>query len=132
MPLIRGFRNRMQPGSSCCIPHAPFTVARQLHCTPRNCTDGVYKDLTNMRVRTPWIEALRRRREEEEASSQGPAAATTPANPVPKAKKMSDSFHRVVRCLPKPHSNFAGGLTDVALGNTVSARSMASGQLPQC
>ena len=72
---------------------------RRFHATPAYNTDGVYRDLTNMRVRTPWVEALRQQREE----GSGPIkASSTPATPPVRdltPKKMSDSFHRVVRAI---------------------------------
>ena len=57
-------------------------------------TDGVYGDLTIMRVKTPWIEALKRQNLEKD----GNAAAILPRETQElRPKKMSDSFHKVVR-----------------------------------
>ena len=72
---------------------------RRFHATPVCRTDGVYKDLTNMRVRTPWVEALRKHKEEGYDPTK---TSTTPATPPDRdltPKKMSDSFHRVVRAI---------------------------------
>ena len=74
-----------------------FAVAtRQLHATSTRNTDGVYKDLTNMRVRTPWVEAWRKKQEEEKDPSKETTMPATPAERDLKPKRMSDSFHRVV------------------------------------
>lgn len=102
--IIRRSRQKMRPSPLCPFHCASFTVTRQLHCTPVHSTDGVYRDLTNMRVRTPWIEALRRKRKEEEASNEGPAVPPPSPSHVLKAKKMSDSFHRVVSWSSCPYS----------------------------
>lgn len=74
---------------------SPHNV-RQLHTTPCYRTDGVYQDLTNMRVRTPWIEALRRKRQEEVDPTKKSSTPVTPSDRDLGPKKMSDSFHRVV------------------------------------
>ena len=70
---------------------------RQLHTSPAYQTDGVYKDLTSMRVRTPWIEALRKQRDEGIDPTKKPNTPTTPPDRDLTPKKMSDSYHRVVR-----------------------------------
>ena len=132
VPQVRGCFQQTRQRPLCSSQYASFQVIRQLHCTPVHSTDGVYRDLTNMRVRTPWIEALRRQREGGEELNREPATTMTSGSHFIKAKKMSDSFHRVVRCSLDPHSNFTGSLTDVDLGDTISARSVASGQLSQC
>ena len=58
-------------------------------------TDGVYKALTEMRVRTPWIEALRQSRESSSPNSMSPPE---PVKPDLTPKRMSDSYFRCV-CL---------------------------------
>jgi acyl-coenzyme A thioesterase 9 len=70
---------------------------QQLHTSPAYHTDGVYKDLTSMRVRTPWIEALRKQREEGLGPTKKPNTPATPPDRDLKPKRMSDSYHRVVR-----------------------------------
>lgn len=55
-------------------------------------TEGVYKALTDMRVRTPWIEALRQR-ESDESPAKVAAEAVKP-NLTP--KRMKDSYFRFV------------------------------------
>ena len=74
----------------------PHPVIRRLHTTPAYSTDGVYRDLTDMRVRTPWIDALRRKREDGVDQTKELSTPTTPSNRDLKPKRMSDSFHRVV------------------------------------
>lgn len=68
-----------------------FQVLQQpFHTTQPQATDGVYKALTEMRIGTPWIEALRKSRE---------GSIGTPAEPVKPdltPKKMSDSFVKFV------------------------------------
>jgi len=50
-----------------------------------------------MRVRTPWVEALRKQREEGIDPTKKSSTPATPSDRDLKPKKMSDSFHRVVR-----------------------------------
>ncbi|KAI4104086.1 MAG: hypothetical protein LQ339_003939 [Xanthoria mediterranea] len=71
-------------------------VTRQLHLSPRWQTDGVFKELTEMRVRTPWIEALRKKEEEGIDPTQRSNTPATPPNRDLAPKSMSDSYHRVV------------------------------------
>ena len=62
-------------------------------------TDGVYHELTAMRVRTPWIEAFRK--QQAEGSTEGRIASpATAAKQENLPKKMSDSYHRIVRTEP--------------------------------
>lgn len=69
---------------------------RRFHVTPAPSTDGVYRDLTNMRVRTPWVEALRKQREEGSDSTGTSRTSATPMHRDLTPKRMSDSLHRVV------------------------------------
>ena len=70
------------------------TTPRQLFHTP-SCrqTDGVNAALTGMRVRTPWITALKRSRD---TGNQSAAAPTDPPKPDLTPKKMSDTFVKVI------------------------------------
>lgn len=52
-----------------------------------------------MRVRTPWIEALRKQREEGSDPTRTSSKPATPPDRDLTPKKMSDSFHRVVRAI---------------------------------
>jgi hypothetical protein len=86
-----------------CIGSAIRPVQRQYRyfSASSTCrTDGVYSELTAMRTRTPFIEALRR---EQECKSKGNVESVLPAHtsrpdPAPSLspKSMSDSYHRVV------------------------------------
>lgn len=61
-------------------------------------TDGVYSELTAMRTRTPFIEALRKEQERQNnADLSSPDHASMPDQaPSLSPKSMSDSYHRVV------------------------------------
>lgn len=75
-------------------------LARGFRRSPQRATDGVYKELTEMRIRTPWIEALRRKREEEQDHSKvSRAAPPTLQDRDLRPKKMTDSFTRIVRTM---------------------------------
>lgn len=69
------------------LPPRPF------HSTPGRSTDGVFKALTSMRVRKPWIEALREKKEADKHPVAEPAQCMK-ADLTP--KKMSDSYTSVV------------------------------------
>ncbi|KAG8527965.1 uncharacterized protein KY384_006881 [Bacidia gigantensis] len=92
-------------------------------------TDGVYQDLTNMRVRMPWIQALREQREAAGRPISGQVASGQPSAPDLKPKKMSDSYHKVVRnrILSKKCK-----LTDTDIDHSSGARPMALRQLFEC
>ena len=70
------------------IQRLPFLSRRSFQISRPRGTDGVYKQLTEMRVRTPWIEALRRSRE---TGTQSAAAAADPPKPHLAPKSMADS-----------------------------------------
>lgn len=63
-----------------------------------------------MRVRTPWVEALRKQRGEGSDQAQASSTPATLPDPDLTPKKMSDSFHRVV--CARSHSRNSDGLTD--------------------
>ena len=69
------------------------SLYRCFHASTPRATDGVYKELTEMRVRTPWIEALRRSKD---TGSQSPAGPADPPRPDLTPKKMSDSYVSLV------------------------------------
>jgi acyl-coenzyme A thioesterase 9 len=64
-------------------------------------TDGVFKELTAMRVVTPWIDALDAKRAAE--SGNGPQESEVKEHQAkePEPKRMSDSYARVVLPLKK-------------------------------
>ncbi|KAI4141878.1 MAG: hypothetical protein L6R39_005153 [Caloplaca ligustica] len=73
-----------------------YRSIRRFHVSSSRTTDGVFKELTNMRVRTPWIEALRKKQEE---GIDPTKKSSTPAAPPDRdltPKRMADSYHRVV------------------------------------
>lgn len=55
-------------------------------------TDGVFRELTSMRVRTPWVKALR----EQQGGKQPIERPEVPKNRDLPPKRMSDSYHSVV------------------------------------
>lgn len=75
-----------------------LALPRTLSNSSINRTDGVYKALTEMRVRTPWITALKR---SQETGNKSAAAPEDPPQPDLTPKKMSDSYTRLV--LPLAH-----------------------------
>lgn len=86
-------------GSTCQKITKQHHLIRGFRASPQRATDGVYKELTEMRIRTPWIEALKKKREEEQDRSKvSESPATLPTRDL-RPKKMSDSFTRIVRMM---------------------------------
>lgn len=88
---------------------------RSFHVSTRKETDGVYKALTEMRVRTPWIEALKKSKESKtESGDSGAAYSHDSVNVDCTPKKMSDSYVSFVLPLSKDpwlldtYGNFTG------------------------
>lgn len=76
---------------------------RSIASTPRCRTDGVYRELTAMRTRTPFIEALRTQQQGEHGS---PTVPTDHSERDVSPKSMSDSLTRIVSPhAPCPHSH---------------------------
>lgn len=73
---------------------------RRFSLTSHKATDGVFRALTESRVQTPWIEALRRKQRKGEDPSQPSGKSQVPADRKLEPKKMSDSYHRVVSAPP--------------------------------
>ncbi|PSS20453.1 hypothetical protein M430DRAFT_138952 [Amorphotheca resinae ATCC 22711] len=67
--------------------------ARCFSAATRYRTDGVYRELTAMRTRTPFIEAFRK--QQEDANGSKPVS-TEKVERDRSPKTMSDSFHRVI------------------------------------
>lgn len=87
------------PRSRCLQLRAPglSTISsRNLHCSPSQRTDGVFKELTSMRVRTPWVEAFRKQEAEGKQPAEPSGKPEVPKNRDLKAKHMNDSYHSVV------------------------------------
>ena len=69
----------------------------QLHTTAARYTDGVYPALTEMRVKIPWIEALKNQNNKDTKNDS--TTPTTPTNRDLTPKRMSESYHRVVESI---------------------------------
>jgi len=89
-PALRLLQAILRPISHNTQPKCLKRSRRLFHTSQSKATDGVYKAITEMRIRTPWIEALRKSREE----SAG--APTESVKPDLTPKKMSDSFTKFV------------------------------------
>lgn len=59
-------------------------------------TDGVFRALTENRVQTPWVEALRQQREEGIDPTKASGTPKTPKDRDLSPRTMSDSYHSVV------------------------------------
>ncbi|KAF1928784.1 acyl-coenzyme A thioesterase 9 [Didymella exigua CBS 183.55] len=84
--------------SKCVPPHASLTSAtrRSLTCSSIRRTDGVFRELTSMRVRTPWVEALRKQQQDGQEPGKPSGKSEVPKDRDLKPKRMSDSYHSVV------------------------------------
>ncbi|KAG9249039.1 acyl-coenzyme A thioesterase 9 [Calycina marina] len=75
---------------------APRTIQRvprrRFSAAAKRCTDGVYSELTAMRIRTPFIEAFKKQQENKLAKPISTDNFERDLSP----KRMSDSFHRVI------------------------------------
>lgn len=111
LPILRNLRTR---STSC--PLNSSLRARSLSSTSQLSTDGVYKALTEMRVRKPWIEAFRESQKKDggQTQKQYPKPDTTP-------KTMADSYVSLVLPLAQDpwmldtYSNSTGQLRTGAL-----------------
>ncbi len=104
--------------------------SRRFSVSAHSQTDGVFRELTDQRVQTPWIEAFRQRQREGQEAVQAKGVPQTPKDRDLSPKKMSDSYHSVVwRAILMEHAN---SLTDtVEVDTSVGPRSMAPRHLPQ-
>jgi acyl-coenzyme A thioesterase 9 len=71
-------------------------TGRSFHSSPSWRTDGVFNELTSMRVRTPWIEALRQQQAEGKQPTQASDKPKVPKDRELIPKHMDDSYHAVV------------------------------------
>nr|POE85514.1 isoform 3 of acyl-coenzyme a thioesterase 9, mitochondrial [Quercus suber] len=79
-------------------PSCPrFGVPRNFSTTCNRKTDGVFRALTDQRVQTPWVEAFRKKQREGMPKPSG--QPETPKDRDLAPKKMTDSYHSVVRSL---------------------------------
>ena len=95
-PRLRFFA-RAKPSQSIpgCVP-----ARRQFATSATRSTDGVFRALTENRVRTPWIEALTKKQQEGKDPSRASGIPETPSDRDLSPRSMSDSYHSVVcsRC----------------------------------
>lgn len=97
-------RSALQQFAQCgrgCISQSPrrlgsIELFRNFGCSPSHCTDGVFKELTAMRVRTPWVEALRQQQSKEKNPTESPNKTEVRKNRNLEPKHMNDSYHSVV------------------------------------
>jgi acyl-coenzyme A thioesterase 9 len=78
------------------VPLLSLKSSRSFHCSQAQRTDGVFKELTSMRVRTPWVEALRQQQSEGKQSAEPSGKPEVSKDRELKAKHMDDSYHSVV------------------------------------
>ncbi|KAF2740676.1 Thioesterase/thiol ester dehydrase-isomerase [Polyplosphaeria fusca] len=79
-----------------CTPNARLRrPRREFHSSPSQRTDGVFRELTSMRVRTPWIEALRKQQAESADPHKPSGMPKMPPGRDLTPKRMRDSYHSV-------------------------------------
>jgi acyl-coenzyme A thioesterase 9 len=78
------------------LPWSSITSSRSFHCSEAKRTDGVFKELTSMRVRTPWVEALKQQQSGGKQSDEPSGKPEVPKERDLSAKHMDDSYHSVV------------------------------------
>lgn len=69
---------------------------RGFHSSAPQRTDGVFRELTSMRVRTPWVEALRKQQAESKEPIEPSDKPELPKERDLSPKHMNDSYHSVV------------------------------------
>ncbi|KAF2184377.1 hypothetical protein K469DRAFT_739418 [Zopfia rhizophila CBS 207.26] len=94
-PALRRYGVISQCNCHQLIPQSSLT-RRCFHSSYPNYTDGVFRELTEQRVRTPWIEALRRQQAEGSDPTKASGKPEVLANRGLKLKRMSDSYHKVI------------------------------------
>ncbi len=91
VPWLHKVKKWQSPGLSLDSVYRFFSSSQTRH------TDGVYAALTEMRVKIPWIEALNRKKEESGSDGKIPSVADRASVRDLAPKRMSESYHRVVR-----------------------------------
>jgi hypothetical protein len=81
-----------------CCSRFPRTRRNFQSGAPR-ATDGVFRDLTAVRVRTPWVEALRQQQQDGTDPSKASGKQEVSPDRKLEPKRMSDSYHSVVSTL---------------------------------
>jgi len=102
---------------------------RSFHSSTPRLTDGVFRALTEARVRTPWIEAFRKKQAEGSDPTKALDKPQVPADRDLTPKRMSDSYHSVVSVFLAHLSPVK--LTDPVIDLTTCSRSMATRYLYQ-
>lgn len=72
------------------------TSSRTFHSSSPQRTDGVFRELTAQRVRTPWIEAFRKQQEEGKNTKDSSPKPLVPKERKLEPKRMQDSYSSVV------------------------------------
>lgn len=92
VPRLRYFA-RSRPSQ---LAVSSSTSRRQFTASATRSTDGVFRALTENRVQTPWVEALRRQKQEGKDPTKATGKPQTPADRDLSPRTMSDSYHSVV------------------------------------
>ncbi|KAF1833359.1 Thioesterase/thiol ester dehydrase-isomerase [Decorospora gaudefroyi] len=71
-------------------------ASRAIHSSPSQSTDGVFRELTSMRVRTPWVEALRQQQAEQSHPAEPSGKPEVPKERDLRPRRMDDSYYSVV------------------------------------
>lgn len=80
----------------CVASQRAALLSRQFHATVSRRTDGVFRALTDTRMQTPWIEALRKKQAEDVDPTKASGKPEVPAERDLTPKPMSASYHSVV------------------------------------
>jgi acyl-coenzyme A thioesterase 9 len=83
---------RKTVSSTCAAPLAH----RGFHTSSPQQTDGVFRELTSMRVRTPWVEALQRQKADNKPPGEPSGQSEVPKDRDLSPKRMSESYHSVI------------------------------------
>jgi acyl-coenzyme A thioesterase 9 len=100
-PTARTALRPLQSTSQCQCPRTRLSLLsihprRSFHGSQARRTDGVFKELTSMRVRTPWVEALRQQQAEGKQPVEPSGKPEVPKNRNLKPKHMDESYHSIV------------------------------------
>jgi hypothetical protein len=79
-----------------CLRRLQQQTRRSFSTTIRPQTDGVFRALTENRIQTPWIDALREKERGGHDPTKPSGKSETPSDRDLSPKRMSDSYHSVV------------------------------------
>jgi acyl-coenzyme A thioesterase 9 len=71
-------------------------ASRAFHSSPSQRTDGVFRELTSMRVNKPWVEAFRQQQAEGKTPTEASGKPEVSKDRELTPKHMDDSYHSVV------------------------------------